>query len=129
MRATRNGPVVAETKPVQFAELKGRGGTNHHMEREKRMRERVLRATTVVLMSGSVALTGSGPAIGVAQAEPIPVPMYHWCPGEFWDPLWGFNFDWFTCHDDWHRDSDGDRHDRDWHPDHDRGGPWQGWPR
>jgi hypothetical protein len=105
------------------------------------MRKRVLRASTVVLMSGAVALAGSGLAIGVAKAEPIPVPMYHWCPGDFWDPFWGFNFDWFTCHDDWHRDSDGDRHDRDWQPDHDnndqdhrahddhdRGGPWQQWP-
>jgi hypothetical protein len=45
--------------------------------------------------------------------------MYHWCPGDFWDPGWGFNWEWSGCHDDWHRDIDGDRHDRDWHPDRD----------
>lgn len=111
------------------------------------MREKVLRATTLVLMSGALALVGSGQAIGIAQAEPIPAPLYHWCPGDFWDPFWGFNFDWYTCHDDWHRDSDGDRHDRDWRPDrdddhdhdwhHDQddrhdhrdgNGPWEPWP-
>jgi hypothetical protein len=84
-------------------------------------------------MSCGVALAGLGQAIGIAQAEAIPTPMYHRCPGQFWEPFWGFNFDWFTCRDDWHRDCDGDRHDRDWHPDrdghhddHDHDEPW--WP-
>jgi hypothetical protein len=59
-----------------------------------------------------------GLASGTAQAEPPfgPPPLYHWCPGEFWHPEWGFNFDWTTCHDDFHRDIDGDNHDRDFHP-------------
>jgi hypothetical protein len=35
-------------------------------------------------------------------------------PGrEFWRPDWGFNFDWNTCHDDHHRDGDGDNHNND----------------
>jgi hypothetical protein len=41
------------------------------------------------------------------------VPRYHWCPGDFWRPEWGFNFDWNTCHDDHHRDGDGDNHNND----------------
>jgi hypothetical protein len=42
------------------------------------------------------------------------VPRYHWCPGQFWDPGWGFNWDWGTCHDDHHRDNDAGDHSRDW---------------
>jgi hypothetical protein len=42
------------------------------------------------------------------------VPRYHWCPGGFWHPEWGFNFDWTTCHDDHHRDNDGDNHNNDY---------------
>jgi hypothetical protein len=59
---------------------------------------------------------GLGLASGTAQAEPGfgPVPLYHWCPGEFWHPEWGFNFDWNTCHDDHHRDGDGDNHNNDY---------------
>jgi hypothetical protein len=43
-------------------------------------------------------------------------PRYHWCPGEFWRPEWGFNFDWNTCHDDHHRDMDGGNHGNDFWP-------------
>ena len=41
------------------------------------------------------------------------IPHYHWCPGDFWRPEWGFNFDWGTCHDDHHRDGDGDNRNND----------------
>jgi len=58
-----------------------------------------------------------GVASGIAQAAPMPAPLYHWCPGDIWDPGSGFNWEWLACHDDWHRDIDGDWHDRDWHPD------------
>jgi hypothetical protein len=105
------------------------------------MKKEILRAATAVVISGGVGLTGLGVGIGIgtAGAEPAPVPMYHWCPGDFWDPLWGFNWEGSVCHDDWHRDMDGDRHDRDWHTDrddrhddrdrdhyYDHDGPW--WP-
>jgi hypothetical protein len=39
-------------------------------------------------------------------------PSYHRCPGDFWHPEWGFNFDWTACHDDHHRD--GDNHNNDY---------------
>ena len=43
-----------------------------------------------------------------------PLPDYHWCPGQFWDPGWGNNWDWGRCHDDVY--FDGEPHDRDhWH--------------
>lgn len=60
----------------------------------------------------------------MAQAQPGPFPQ--WCPGEFWDPIWGGNPDGGHCHDGgpgwqnggggWNRD-DG-RDGRDGH------GPW-----
>jgi hypothetical protein len=91
------------------------------------MNAKILRAAAAVLISGGVGLTGLGAAGGIARAAPVPAPLYHWCPGDFWDRDWGFNWEWFACHDDWHRDIDGDSHDRDWH-DRDHDGPWQPWP-
>jgi len=57
------------------------------------------------------------------------MPAYHWCPGQWWDPGWGNNFDWGRCHDDFY--FDGEPHDRDhwhgygdWHPDGPGGPGW-----
>lgn len=41
---------------------------------------------------------GLGLATG-AQAQPGPLPQ--WCPGDFWDPVWGNNWDNVNCHDNW----------------------------
>jgi hypothetical protein len=81
-----------------------------------------------MLVSGGLGLAGLGLASGT-QAEPGfgSPPLYHWCPGDFWDPGWGFNWEGGGCHDDFHRDSDGDNHDRDWRGDQ-RGDPGQ-WQR
>jgi hypothetical protein len=77
------------------------------------------------VMAAGLTLAGLGVAAGAqAQPGPIPIPTYHWCPGDPWDPGWGNNWDWGTCHDDHHRDIDGDDHSRDF---------WEfaepGWPR
>jgi hypothetical protein len=72
---------------------------------------------TTALVTGGLGLAGLGLASGPAQAEPGPFPSYHWCPGDFWDSGWGFNWDGGVCHDDFHRDIDGDNHDRDWRAD------------
>jgi hypothetical protein len=64
---------------------------------------------------------GFGLTAGTAQAEPGFVPTYHWCPGQYYDPGWGPNWDQGVCHDDSHRDRDGNFHDNDY-----RGGPPQG---
>jgi len=80
-------PTRSPFRRCRNAEL--RGCTDSHAaphRKGRNMREKVLRATTLPLMSGAVALVGSGPAIGIAQAEPIPAPLYHWCPGDFWTP-------------------------------------------
>jgi hypothetical protein len=39
-------------------------------------------------------------AASVAEALPGPTgPMpVDWCPGQFWDPGWGNNWDWNNCH-------------------------------
>ena len=61
-------------------------------------------------MTTGLGLVGVG-APTVATAQVGDFPSYHWCPGDFWHPEWGFNFDWTTCHDDYHRDGDGDNND------------------
>jgi hypothetical protein len=79
-------------------------------------------ATTFVLTAG-LAVAGGGAATG-AQADPGPFPVYHWCPGDYWDPGWGDNWVWGTCHDDHHRDIDAGDHGRDFW-----GGPARYGPR
>ena len=71
-------------------------------------------ATTFIVVTG-LGLAGVGGAT-VAAAQVGGFPSYHWCPGDFWHPEWGFNFDWTTCHDDHHRDGDGagDGHNNDY---------------
>jgi hypothetical protein len=87
-------------------------------------------------ITAGLGLAGVG-AASIAEAQPAgPLPDYHWCPGQFFDPGWGNNWDWNRCHDDFY--GDGDPHDRDhwhgqgdWRNDNDRGwdngrgpGPW-----
>ncbi|WP_415624432.1 hypothetical protein [Mycobacterium xenopi] len=85
----------------------------------------------MALIAG-LGLAGFGLA-AVADAQPGPFPNYHWCPGQYWDPGWGDNWDWGRCHDDWYYD--GDPHDAahwhgqgPWHPDNwqPNGGPGPG---
>ena len=64
-------------------------------------------------MGAALGVAGVGAAVD-AQAQPAPLPDYHWCPGEWWDPGWGDNWEWNACHDDHHRDLDGYDHSRDW---------------
>jgi hypothetical protein len=85
-----------------------------------------LKFGTAIAVSAGLGIAGLGLASGTAQAEPGPVPLYHWCPGDFWDPGWGDNWEWGGCHDDFHRDMDGWDHSRDWRPDRDDRG-WQPW--
>src|SRR5271165_4384603 len=48
-----------------------------------------------------VSTAGWGLASGIAEARVGPVPDYHWCPGDN---------DQDVCHDDHHRDLDGNDH-------------------
>jgi hypothetical protein len=84
------------------------------------------RIAAATALTTGVGLAGLG-AASVAEAYPGPMPDYHWCPGQFWDPGWGNNFDGGRCHDDFYYD--GEPRDRDhwhgqgeWHPD--RGPGW-----
>lgn len=63
-------------------------------------------------MTAGLGLAGFGLATA-ADAQPAPLPEYHWCPGESYDPGWGPNWDNNECHDDFHRDRDGYDHSRD----------------
>lgn len=80
-----------------------------------------------IAASAAIAAGGLGLAATANAVPTLPAPTYHWCPGEFWNPIWGFNWEFGECHDDWHdRDWRGDR--GAWH-DHDRGGDWRGHDR
>lgn len=45
--------------------------------------------------SAAIATAGLGLATtaNAAPAPTLPAPSYHWCPGEFWNPIWGFNWE------------------------------------
>src|ERR1700723_3134477 len=76
-------------------------------------------AAMTFAMAAGLGLAGLGVAAD-AQAQPGPFPQ--WCPGDFWDPGWGDNWDGGQCHDN----SRG-YGDRGWPGDHggygDHGGP------
>jgi hypothetical protein len=67
-------------------------------------------AKTILLAAAMVTSAGLGLAPSAQADEP-----YHWCPGDAWFAEWGFNWEWALCHDNTHRDVDGDNHVRDWH--------------
>jgi hypothetical protein len=84
--------------------------------------------------AAAILAGGAGLALSAGPAAAAPsFPDYHWCPGQFFDPGWGPNWDQGVCHDDNHRDNDGDFHGNDFHRDDyrrdddrrddDRGGP------
>jgi hypothetical protein len=75
-------------------------------------------AATIVTTAG-FGLASLGVA-SLAEAAPgAPLPDYHWCPGQFFDPGWGHNWDQGRCHDD--NFFDGEPHDQGhWHG----MGPW-----
>ena len=77
-------------------------------------------------ITAGLGLAGVG-AAGIAEAQPAgPLPDYHWCPGQFYDPGWGNNWDWNRCHDDFY--GDGDPHDQGhWHGQGDWHGDDRGW--
>jgi hypothetical protein len=60
----------------------------------------VKRLAAATALSTGIGLAGLG-AASVAEAIPGPagpMPAHNWCPGQFWDPGWGNNWDWHNCH-------------------------------
>jgi hypothetical protein len=80
-----------------------------------------------LIATGALGFAGLGLSIGTAAATVGPLPEYHWCPGQDFDPGWGNNWDSNVCHDDFHRDNDGYNHDNDYRPgdDYQRGGDYR----
>lgn len=73
-------------------------------------------ACRTLMLAACILATGvAGLGVGAqSAAQTAPVPDYYWCPGQPFDPAWGPNWDSYTCHDDFHRDSDGPDHSRDY---------------
>ena len=68
--------------------------------------KRIAAATAI---TAGLGLAGIGTA-SLAEAQPAaPLPDYHWCPGQWFDPAWGHNWDMGRCHDDNY--FDGEPHD------------------
>jgi hypothetical protein len=85
-----------------------------HMDRKPRTKKNIARvAASTLVMSAGLGLAGLG-AAAIAEAQPAPLPDYHWCPGQFWNPGWGNNWGGDRCHDDhWY---DGEARDQGhWH--------------
>jgi hypothetical protein len=63
----------------------------------------IKRIAAATALTTGLGLAGLG-AASVAEAYPGPLPDYHWCPGEGWDPGWGLNWDWGDPRDagHWH---------------------------
>ncbi|HXB85462.1 hypothetical protein [Mycobacterium sp.] len=81
----------------------------------------IKRIAAATALTTGLGLAGLG-AASVAEANPGPMPDYHWCPGQWWDPGWGQNWGWDRCHDDFY--FDGEPRDQGhwhgygpWHPD------------
>jgi hypothetical protein len=73
------------------------------------------RIAAATVITAGLGLAGIGTA-SLAEAQPTaPLPDYHWCPGQRFDPAWGHNWDGGRCHDDNY--FDGEPHD---------GGHWHG---
>ncbi|MBV8862632.1 MAG: hypothetical protein JO259_12345 [Mycobacterium sp.] len=95
----------------------------------------IKRIAAATALATGLGLAGMG-AASVAEAFPGPIgpaPDYHWCPGQYWDPGWGNNWDGGRCHDDGYYD--GEPRDQghwhgygDWHQDG-PGGWNNGWDR
>ena len=57
---------------------------------------------TVRIVAASAAVAAGMGLAGLAvatEARAQPGPLPTWCPGEFWDPGWGNNWEWGGCHD------------------------------
>jgi hypothetical protein len=91
---------------------------------------------TVRIVAASAAVAAGMGLAGLAvatEAHAQPGPLPTWCPGEFWDPGWGNNWEWGGCHDNfrggWNggpRDNNFDRHE-DFGRHDNNFGPHDGW--
>lgn len=84
--------------------------------------KKLVELTATVVATGTLGFAGLALSTGIAGAVVGgAAPQYHWCPGDYFDPGWGNNWEPGGCHDDFHRDGDGGDHSRDYRPYGDRG--------
>jgi hypothetical protein len=77
-------------------------------------------AAATAVMAAGLGLAGLGAA---TEAHALPGPLPQWCPGDFWDPGWGPNWDWGGCHDSWQGPGPNPHPDPHWGPGWGPGGP------
>jgi hypothetical protein len=89
---------------------------------------------TVRIVAASAAVAAGMGLAGLAvatEAHAQPGPHPTWCPGDFWDPGWGNNWEWNGCHDNFRGGwAGGPRDNFDRHDDfgrRDNFGPHDGW--
>ncbi|SIH92592.1 Secreted protein antigen [Mycobacteroides abscessus subsp. bolletii] len=65
------------------------------------MRISLRKALTAPLLALGIGVAGLTMPLATAQATPNPQigPAPAWCPGDYWDPVWGNNWDVHGCHD------------------------------
>jgi hypothetical protein len=82
-------------------------------------------AAATAVMAAGLAPAGLVAATD-AQARSALFPR--WCPGDFWDPGWGPNWDWAGCHDNWRGPGPNPHPDPHWGPGWGPGAPPPGGP-
>jgi hypothetical protein len=95
------------------------------------MKKTVRIVAAAAAVAAGMGLTGLAVATET-HAQPGPLPT--WCPGEFWDPGWGNNWDGGGCHDNFRggwgggpHDNNFDRHDNNFDRHDNNFGPHDGW--
>jgi hypothetical protein len=58
-------------------------------------------ASSVAAAAVMAAGLGWAGLAAATEADAQPGPPIPWCPGQFWDPSWGTNWDWNACHGSW----------------------------
>ncbi|BDE17081.1 hypothetical protein Mkiyose1665_51210 [Mycobacterium kiyosense] len=62
------------------------------------MKRKTTIAAAAVAITASLGTFGFGSG-AIAEAQPGTFPTDQWCPGAYWNPFWGSNWDWNHCHD------------------------------
>jgi hypothetical protein len=103
---------------LQFTQILRSSGSVDQDWRSRHLVQRCMQKS-VRLVVGTAALAAGLGLAGLATAievEAQPGPFPTWCPGDFWDPGWGNNWDGGGCHDNWRGAGPNPHPDAHWGP-------------